>query len=142
MPSNPMRETEAPHTVEMLSDEEEAALQAEITADPDAAEATPEELAQMRPAREAMPPALYAALTRRGRPRSPNKLVQVTLRLDPHALASFRATGPGWQGRINEAVIAGSRRLPQLSAAEEVEVLDQKARRIASDRVGKRRREA
>lgn len=43
-------------------------------------------------------------LTRRGRPRSDNPKQQVTLRLDPEVLARFRADGPGWQGRINEAL--------------------------------------
>jgi uncharacterized protein (DUF4415 family) len=142
MPSNPRRETEPPRVVEMLSEEEEAALQVEIATDPDAPEATPEQLAQMRPARDAMPPALFKALTRRGRPRSPNKLVQVTLRLDPAALASFRATGPGWQGRINEAVIAGSRRLSNASPQDESETLNQAAKRTSRQHIAKRHREA
>ncbi|GAB6842148.1 uncharacterized protein (DUF4415 family) [Methylorubrum rhodinum] len=142
MPSNPRRETATPRVVEMLSEEEEAALQVEIATDPDAPEATTEQLAQMRPAREAMPPALFKALTRRGRPRSPNKLVQVTLRLDPAALASFRATGPGWQGRINEAVIVGSRRLPQQSGADDAEKLIQQPQRPAKERAAKHRSKA
>lgn len=29
---------------------------------------------------------------------------QVTLGLDPDVLAKFREGGPGWQGRINEAL--------------------------------------
>ena len=29
---------------------------------------------------------------------------QVTLRLDPDVIAKFREGGPGWQGRINEAL--------------------------------------
>lgn len=29
---------------------------------------------------------------------------QVTLRLDPDVIAKFRECGPGWQGRINEAL--------------------------------------
>ena len=29
---------------------------------------------------------------------------QVTLRLDPEVIDRFRADGPGWQGRINEAL--------------------------------------
>jgi hypothetical protein len=48
-----------------LSDDEEAALRAAIADDRDAREPTDEELAQMRPARAVLPPALYAALTRR-----------------------------------------------------------------------------
>lgn len=36
-----------------------------------------------------------------GRPRSANPKQQVTLRLDPDVLEKFRATGKGWQSRIN-----------------------------------------
>lgn len=44
------------------------------------------------------------ALTRRGRPPLDNPKRQVTLRLDADVLDGFRETGPGWQGRINEAL--------------------------------------
>ncbi|MFH6783811.1 MULTISPECIES: BrnA antitoxin family protein [Methylobacterium] len=89
----------------MLREAEEAELQARMAADPDAREMTEEELGRMRPAREVLPPAPFDALTKqRGRPRSPSKLVQVTLRLDPEALEAIRASGPGWQTRINETV--------------------------------------
>lgn len=40
-------------------------------------------------------------LTRPGRPKSDNPKKQVTLRLDRAVLDGFRATGPGWQSRIN-----------------------------------------
>ncbi|MBS0253919.1 MAG: BrnA antitoxin family protein [Proteobacteria bacterium] len=40
-------------------------------------------------------------LTRSGRPPSDNPKRQVTLRLDPDVLEKFRATGKGWQSRIN-----------------------------------------
>jgi uncharacterized protein (DUF4415 family) len=36
-----------------------------------------------------------------GRPRSENPKKQVTLRLDPDVIEKFRATGKGWQSRIN-----------------------------------------
>ena len=36
-----------------------------------------------------------------GRPRSDNPKRQVTLRLDPDVVEKFRATGKGWQSRIN-----------------------------------------
>ncbi|MEW5685049.1 MAG: BrnA antitoxin family protein [Pseudomonadota bacterium] len=42
--------------------------------------------------------------TRRGRPKLDNPKRQVTLRLDVEVLEGFRETGPGWQGRINEAL--------------------------------------
>lgn len=40
-------------------------------------------------------------LTRPGRPVSANPKKQVTLRLDPEVIEKFRATGKGWQSRIN-----------------------------------------
>jgi uncharacterized protein (DUF4415 family) len=36
-----------------------------------------------------------------GRPKSDNPKKQVTLRLDPDIIDKFRATGKGWQSRIN-----------------------------------------
>lgn len=36
-----------------------------------------------------------------GRPLSDNPKKQVTLRLDPEVVEKFRATGKGWQSRIN-----------------------------------------
>jgi uncharacterized protein (DUF4415 family) len=40
-------------------------------------------------------------LTKPGRPKSDDPKKQVTLRLDSIVLEKFRATGPGWQSRIN-----------------------------------------
>ncbi len=39
----------------------------------------------------------------RGPNRRPNK-EQVAIRYSPEVLAAFRATGPGWQTRMNEAL--------------------------------------
>jgi uncharacterized protein (DUF4415 family) len=39
-----------------------------------------------------------------GRPRKAAPKEAVNIRLDPDVLAHFRATGPGWQSRINEAL--------------------------------------
>ena len=55
---------------------------------------------------EAIEQALAERRARRGRPVgsvTSNK-TRVTLRLDRDALDRLRATGPGWQTRINEAV--------------------------------------
>jgi uncharacterized protein (DUF4415 family) len=44
---------------------------------------------------------------RRGRPvgsRKADTKVAVTLRFDPDVLAALRATGPGWQPRVNEVM--------------------------------------
>lgn len=41
---------------------------------------------------------------RRGRPLGSGTKTQVTLRLDVEVVEKFRATGDGWQTRINEAL--------------------------------------
>ncbi|KQW73135.1 hypothetical protein ASE17_09300 [Phenylobacterium sp. Root77] len=41
-------------------------------------------------------------LTKRGRPKLENPKQQVTIRLDSDLVELLRATGPGWQSRINE----------------------------------------
>jgi uncharacterized protein (DUF4415 family) len=39
-----------------------------------------------------------------GRPAKAAPKEAVNIRLDPDVLAHFRATGPGWQSRINDAL--------------------------------------
>jgi uncharacterized protein (DUF4415 family) len=41
----------------------------------------------------------------RGRPQGSGSKEQVTLRLDAQILEQFRATGSGWQTRINDALL-------------------------------------
>ncbi|MGV7033723.1 BrnA antitoxin family protein [Methylobacterium symbioticum] len=48
---------------------------------------------------------------RRGRPRSDQRKVLTALRLDPDVIAAFKATGPGWQTRINDILKRESERL-------------------------------
>lgn len=43
-------------------------------------------------------------LVRRGRPKMAQTKVHVSLRLDPDVVESFKASGPGWQARINNAL--------------------------------------
>ena len=43
-------------------------------------------------------------LIRRGRPPSENPKQAIKLRIDADVVEYFRATGPGWQTRINEAL--------------------------------------
>ncbi len=64
------------------------------------------QLKRLRPIAE-VDPALLAAyrkgtLRKRGRPAKANKKQVVSLRLDPEVIAAFRATGHGWQSRINQ----------------------------------------
>ena len=47
-------------------------------------------------------PDLDASIKRsRGRPPIDNPRQQISLRLDPDVIAKFKATGKGWQSRIN-----------------------------------------
>lgn len=56
---------------------------------------------------ETLPPGLLAAFpntkARGGRPAGSAKQA-VSIRLDKDVLEKFRATGPGWQSRINEVL--------------------------------------
>ena len=57
---------------------------------------------------ESLPPALLTAFPKTkarlgGRPAGSDKQA-VSIRLDKDVLDKFRATGPGWQTRINEAL--------------------------------------
>ena len=80
-------------------------IQRMIASDPDAPEATDEQLAQAKPFDEAFP-ALANAMRKNvgGRPKSKNPKVAVSLRLDQEVVARFKASGPGWQTRMNDAL--------------------------------------
>ena len=88
-----------------LSDAEEARVQRMIASDPDNPEWTNEDFARAKPFAEAFP-ALAEEMRKNagGRPKSANPKVAVSLRLDRDIVEKFRATGPGWQTRINEAL--------------------------------------
>ena len=59
-------------------------------------------LARMRPVREAAPE--LVAQRRRGRPKLEAPKQAVEIRHSQDVLAGFRATGPGWQTTINDAL--------------------------------------
>lgn len=67
---------------------------------------TPEEDARLHAAALADPdsPPVDDILKRRGRPPLEAPKEAVKLRLDPDVLAHFRATGAGWQTRINDTL--------------------------------------
>lgn len=69
---------------------EDAAIAAGIEQDPDTYEPTASEIAIMK---------------RPGRPLGSGSKTQVTLRLDTAALEAFKATGAGWQTRINALLL-------------------------------------
>jgi len=63
-------------------------------------EATDEQLAQGRPFAEAFPGLAESIKRTRGKQKTPTKEL-VSLRLDRETIEAYRATGPGWQVRIN-----------------------------------------
>jgi uncharacterized protein (DUF4415 family) len=75
------------------SDEENAAINRGIAADPDNPELTAEQMAQMKPRG-----------ARIGRPPASVTKVATNIRYDRDVLDAFRATGDGWQTRINDAL--------------------------------------
>ena len=87
-----------------LTDKEEAEIQAMIASDPDNPEATEAELKEFRPFREVFPE-LAASIDRKlGRPKTDNPKKAISLRLDTEVIERFKATGDGWQSRMNEAL--------------------------------------
>ncbi|MBF0153601.1 MAG: BrnA antitoxin family protein [Magnetococcales bacterium] len=82
----------------MPTPEEDEAIARGIALDPDTYEPTTEEIMAMRPLR--------------GRPVATDKKILLSVRYSPDVVAYFRATGPGWQTRMNEALeewVAGHR---------------------------------
>jgi uncharacterized protein (DUF4415 family) len=71
-------------------------------------ELTRQDIQSMRPARETLPKELLAVLPKRkigerGLQKKPTKIL-VTLRYSPEVLHYFKATGKGWQARMDEAL--------------------------------------
>lgn len=83
----------------------EERIQRMIASDPDAPEATDDQIARAKPFQEVFPE-LASNLRKNlgGRPRSENPKVAISLRLDQEVVARFKAQGPGWQSRMNEAL--------------------------------------
>ena len=76
-------------------------------------ELTDDELANLKPAREVLPPEFFEALEKRRRgQRGPQKTptkVAVSIRLSRDVVEAFKAKGPGWQSRIDQALRASLR---------------------------------
>ncbi|MDO9009791.1 MAG: BrnA antitoxin family protein [Thiobacillus sp.] len=77
--------------VAMPTVEEDKAITAAARSDPDAQPLTPKQLKEMVPMR-----------TLRGRPKSDNKKLLVSVRYSPEVVAYFKSTGEGWQSRMDE----------------------------------------
>ena len=73
------------------TDSEDAQITAAALTDPDNLPLTDAELSQFK--------------RMRGRPLGSGTKKQVTLRLDAQILEKFKATGSGWQTRINDALL-------------------------------------
>ncbi len=88
-----------------LTDAEEAEIQKMISSDPDNPELTDEQIRELRPFREVFPD-LAAAIDKKlaGRPKSDNPKRAISIRLDAEVIDRFKATGDGWQSRMNEAL--------------------------------------
>lgn len=70
---------------------------------------TDADFARARPAAEVLPElfgaqAAQAMLKPRGRPPAEVVKERITIRLDADVLEAFRATGKGWQTRVNDAM--------------------------------------
>lgn len=82
------------------TDEEDAVIRPGIAADSDTRELSDEEFKRLRPFGEVM------AKRRVGRPPLESPKEQVSIRYDADVLDAFRATGDGWQTRMNAALRA------------------------------------
>ena len=71
---------------------EDEAINAVAASDPDTPLLTDAQWAQVQPQ------------LKRGRPLGSGSKTQVTLRIDTDVLNKFKATGAGWQSRLNEAL--------------------------------------
>lgn len=84
--------TKSGRLVELPASEEDAAITAAALADPDAVPWTDAEWEAAKP------------MLRRGRPPAGVTKERITMRLSRDVVARFRASGPGWQTRIDAAL--------------------------------------
>ncbi|MGH8618046.1 MAG: BrnA antitoxin family protein [Burkholderiales bacterium] len=69
---------------------EDRAITRAAKSDPDAQPLTPKQLKAMVPIQAV-----------RGRPKSPNRKLLVSVRYSPEVVAYFKSTGEGWQSRMD-----------------------------------------
>ena len=74
-----------------------------INAKGEVRELTANDLTAFRPARKALPESLRRKIGVRGPQRSPTK-ERITIRLSQDVVNRFRATGEGWQTRVDVAL--------------------------------------
>jgi len=85
-----MSKTIPKRVIRMPSVEENAKIVAAAKADPDAQPLTKSQLKAMVPLKSV-----------RGRPKSENKKLLVSVRYSPEVVEYFRSTGEGWQSRMD-----------------------------------------
>lgn len=88
-----MSKTSKRSAIAMPTVEEDKAITAAAKADPDAQPLTPSQLKSMVPLR---------AL--RGRPKSANKKLLVSVRYSREVVTYFKSTGEGWQSRMDRVL--------------------------------------
>lgn len=88
-----MSKTSKRPAVRMPTAEEDKTITAAARSDPDAQPLTPKQLKDMVPLR---------AL--RGRPKSENKKMLVSVRYSPEVIAYFKSTGEGWQSLMDSVL--------------------------------------
>jgi uncharacterized protein (DUF4415 family) len=72
-----------------------------IVVDDDIPEMGAADFARAEPLRAVMSEVVEAMKRGRGRPKLTHPKERVSLRLDPKIVAAYKATGDGWQSRIN-----------------------------------------
>lgn len=92
-----------------VTDEEDTQIRHAAASDPDAPELTDGELDELRPAHDMLPMIFgkknaEQLMRRRGRPASAATKELVSVRYDRDLLDAFRASGEGWQTRMNTAL--------------------------------------
>lgn len=88
-----MSKTTKRPTIRMPTAEEDKAITAAARRDPDAQPLTPKQLKAMAPLRSL-----------RGRPKSANKKLLVSVRYSPEVVAYFKSTGDGWQSLMDSVL--------------------------------------
>lgn len=77
----------------------------------DVPELSAADLKRMRPTADVVPAEIKRKIGERGKGKKEAKIL-VSVRLDPEVLASYRATGPKWQTRINATLRANAPKKP------------------------------
>jgi uncharacterized protein (DUF4415 family) len=81
--------------------------------DRDNPEWTEEDFARARPPHEVLAPEVLSVFKRTRGPQKAPRKIPVSIRLSPEVVEHFKATGPGWQSRIDEALkeaVSGDRK--------------------------------